>query len=143
MVQAVCNYKQSYTQFGGQRPFGVAFLYAGWDNHFGFQLYHSDPSGNFGGWKATAIGANNRAAKNILKKDYKEEMSMDEAFQLAIKVMAKAMDTTVPNAEKLEFMTLTRDEETGKIVSRFLTQEEIKKMLVEAEANAPDDAGDM
>ena len=24
----------------GLRPFGVSFLYAGWDKHFGFQLYH-------------------------------------------------------------------------------------------------------
>lgn len=30
----------------GMRPFGVGFLYAGWDTHFGFQLYNSDPSGN-------------------------------------------------------------------------------------------------
>ena len=44
----------------GLRPFGVSILYAGWDKHHGFQLYHSDPSGNFGGWKAQAIGSNNQ-----------------------------------------------------------------------------------
>lgn len=54
----------------GQRPFGVSFLFAGWDKHFGFQLYQSDPSGNYGGWKAQAIGNNNRAAQSILKSDY-------------------------------------------------------------------------
>lgn len=48
---------QGYTQFGGQRPFGVSLLYGGWDEHYGFQLYQSDPSGNYGGWKAVAIGA--------------------------------------------------------------------------------------
>ena len=32
------------------------FWFAGWDKNFGFQLYQSDPSGNYGGWKATAIG---------------------------------------------------------------------------------------
>ena len=47
---------QGYTQFGGLRPFGVSFLFAGWDAVHGFQLYQSDPSGNYGGWKATAIG---------------------------------------------------------------------------------------
>lgn len=51
---------QAYTQFGGLRPFGVSFLFTGWDEYHGFQLYHSDPSGNYGGWKATAIGANNQ-----------------------------------------------------------------------------------
>ena len=54
---------QAYTQFGGLRPFGVSFLFTGWDEHHGFQLYQSDPSGNYGGWKATAIGANNQASK--------------------------------------------------------------------------------
>jgi len=56
IVKHVCDYKQSYTQFGGLRPFGVAFLFAGYDTHYGFQLYQSDPSGNFSGWKATVIG---------------------------------------------------------------------------------------
>jgi 20S proteasome subunit alpha 3 len=56
VVKSVCNYKQAYTQFGGLRPFGVAFLFAGWDQHFGFQLYQSDPAGNYSGWKATVIG---------------------------------------------------------------------------------------
>lgn len=42
----------------GLRPFGVSFLFAGWDRHHGFQLYESDPAGTFGGWAATVIGAN-------------------------------------------------------------------------------------
>ena len=57
VVRTVCDYKQAYTQFGGLRPFGVAFLFAGWDKHYGFQLYQSDPSGNYSGWKATVIGS--------------------------------------------------------------------------------------
>lgn len=52
---------QGYTQYGGLRPFGVSLLYAGWDAQNKYQLYQSDPSGNYGGWKATAIGANQQA----------------------------------------------------------------------------------
>ena len=62
LVVHLCDYKQSYTQFGGLRPFGVSFLFAGYDDHHGFQLYHTDPSGNYSGWKATAIGVNNQTA---------------------------------------------------------------------------------
>uniref|UniRef100_A0A8C4IQH8 Proteasome subunit alpha type 4 n=1 Tax=Dicentrarchus labrax TaxID=13489 RepID=A0A8C4IQH8_DICLA len=58
LVTALCDIKQAYTQFGGKRPFGVSLLYMGWDKHYGFQLYQSDPSGNYGGWKATCIGNN-------------------------------------------------------------------------------------
>jgi 20S proteasome subunit alpha 3 len=46
LLQIVCDLKQGYTQYGGLRPFGVSFLYAGWDEHFGFQvnLWHFMPS---------------------------------------------------------------------------------------------------
>ena len=63
LVMQLCDVKQQYTQFGGQRPFGVSFLYMGWDPHFGFQLYQSDPSGNYGGWKATCIGSNHTVSQ--------------------------------------------------------------------------------
>jgi 20S proteasome subunit alpha 3 len=56
VVKSICNYKQAYTQYGGLRPFGTAFLFAGWDKHYGFQLYQTDPSGNYSGWRATVIG---------------------------------------------------------------------------------------
>ena len=47
VVSMLCDLKQAYTQYGGKRPFGVSILYMGWDKHHGFQLYHSDPSGNY------------------------------------------------------------------------------------------------
>ena len=45
-------------------------MFAGYDEHYGFQLYQSDPSGNYSGWKATVIGANNQAGKSLLKNEY-------------------------------------------------------------------------
>ncbi|CAO3650345.1 unnamed protein product [Cunninghamella blakesleeana] len=106
LVQRLCDLKQGYTQYGGLRPFGVSFIFAGYDEHFGFQLYHSDPSGNYGGWKATCIGANNASAQSILKQDYKETMNLEEAKALAIKVLSKTMDSTTLTSEKLEFATI-------------------------------------
>eukprot|EP00297_Palpitomonas_bilix_P015407 CAMPEP_0113913238 /NCGR_PEP_ID=MMETSP0780_2-20120614/29440_1 /TAXON_ID=652834 /ORGANISM="Palpitomonas bilix" /LENGTH=202 /DNA_ID=CAMNT_0000910423 /DNA_START=107 /DNA_END=711 /DNA_ORIENTATION=- /assembly_acc=CAM_ASM_000599 len=91
-----------HTQFGGLRPFGVSFLYAGFDEHFGFQLYQSDPSGNYGGWKAAAMGANSQAALSMLKQDYKDGQSLHDSILLAIKVLSKSMDSTKINSEKLE-----------------------------------------
>ena len=87
----------------GLRPFGVSFLYAGWDDHYGFQLYHSDPSGNFFGWKAHCIGANNASAQGILKQDYKEEITLKEATALAMKVLGKTMETTSLSSDKCMF----------------------------------------
>ena len=59
------------------------------DEDRGFQLYHSDPSGNYGGWKATAIGQNHQAAQNIMKQDYKEDMDLQAAMQLVIKACSE------------------------------------------------------
>lgn len=56
------------------------------DEDWGFQLYQSDPSGNYGGWKATAIGANKQAAQNLLKQDYEEDITLEKAIKLVIKV---------------------------------------------------------
>ena len=108
LVQSLCDTKQGYTQFGGLRPFGVSFLFAGWDAVHGFQLYQSDPSGNYGGWKATAIGANSGAAQSILKADYREDLTLDEALQLAVKVLSKTMDATQLSADKLELASISR-----------------------------------
>ncbi|OUM65304.1 hypothetical protein PIROE2DRAFT_60102 [Piromyces sp. E2] len=99
-VQRICDVKQDYTQHGGLRPFGVSFIYAGYDDKFGFQLYHSDPSGNYSGWKANCIGANSPNAHSILKQEYKEDMTLKEAKSLAVKVLSKTMDSTTLGGEK-------------------------------------------
>jgi len=131
LVQVLCDLKHSYTQYGGLRPFGVSFLFAGWDKHHGFQLYHSDPSGNYGGWKATAIGANNQSAHSIMRTDYKEGLGLKDAIQLAIKVLAKTMDSTTLTGEKLEFGTLTKNER-GEIVWQILADKTVDQLLKDA-----------
>ena len=69
LVQEIATVMQNATQSGGVRPFGVSLLYAGFDAHHGFQLYQSDPSGNYSGWKATCIGMNNGTATSLLKQE--------------------------------------------------------------------------
>ncbi|CAG2193749.1 PSMA4 [Mytilus edulis] len=102
LVSTLCDIKQAYTQFGGKRPFG-------WDKHYGFQLYQSDPSGNYGGWKATCIGNNSANAVSMLKQEYKEgEVKLKDALNLAIKILSKTLDMTKLTAEKVEIATLTR-----------------------------------
>ncbi len=84
----------------GLRPFGVSLLYAGYDPHYNFQLYHSDPSGNYSGWKATCVGANSGTAQSLLKQEYKDDITMDGAIDLVLRVMSKTMDSTTLGSEK-------------------------------------------
>eukprot|EP00252_Welwitschia_mirabilis_P012177 TRINITY_DN2707_c0_g1_i1.p1 TRINITY_DN2707_c0_g1~~TRINITY_DN2707_c0_g1_i1.p1 ORF type:complete len:251 (+),score=39.88 TRINITY_DN2707_c0_g1_i1:167-919(+) len=102
LVQTLCDTKQGYTQFGGLRPFGVSFLFAGWDKNYGFQLCMSDPSGNYGGWKAAGIGANNPVAQTMLRQEYKDDINREEAAELALRVISKSMETTSISPEKVE-----------------------------------------
>ena len=64
-----------------------------------FQLYQSDPSGNYGGWKASAIGANKQGAQNLLKQDYKDTMTTEEGVRLVIKASATRFWDWFMNAE--------------------------------------------
>lgn len=119
LVSWLCDVKQAYTQYGGKRPFGVSILYMGWDKHYGYQLYQSDPSGNYSGWKATCIGNNSsviphsapvfsgnsnsvfQAAISSLKQEYKEgQMTLAGAKSLAVKVLSKTLDMTKLTSEK-------------------------------------------
>jgi len=124
LVSSLCDIKQAYTQFGGKRPFGVSILYMGWDKHYGFQLYQSDPSGNYGGWKATCIGNNSANAISLLKQEYKDDsLKLTDALDLAIKVLSKTLDMTKLTADKVEIATLTR--KGNKTVMHILQDNEV------------------
>lgn len=131
IVKKVCNLKQGYTQYGGLRPFGVSFLFAGYDDRYGFQLYTSNPSGNYSGWKATSIGANNSSAQTILKQEYKDNIKFDDAKKLALKVLSKTTDSTKLTCEKIEFATVTKSI-SGHVELKIWTPEEIDILLKES-----------
>lgn len=135
LVRSLCDEKQGYTQFGGLRPFGVSLLYAGWDEERGYQLYQCNPSGNYGGWKATAIGANHQGATNLLKQDYKEGLSLQEAIQLLMKVLSKTLDNTALTPEKVELATLVHDSESDAVIYHVYGEAELKPLLESANAD--------
>lgn len=71
-------------------------------------MYHSDPSGNYAGWKATCIGSNSSNASTILKQDLEKEkeLTLEEAKSLAIKVLNKTMESTSLASDKCKIMGL-------------------------------------
>jgi len=129
LVIHVCNIKQYYTQYGGQRPFGVAFLFAGYDKRHGFQLYQTDPSGNYGGWKATCIGNNTATAQSILKTDWSEELDLEQGISLALKILNKTLDVQKLTEDRFELAMLKLDENDNAKFS-FLSNSEKKKRCV-------------
>ena len=90
VVKDVCSIKQQFTQFGGARPFGVSVLFAGVDNGSP-SLYSTEPTGIFFEYKATAIGEGENEIKQVLEKDYRESLTIEEGIKLAIKSLKKAL----------------------------------------------------
>lgn len=96
----------------------------------------SDPSGNYGGWKAGAIGANNQAAQSMLKQDYKEDITREEAVALALKVLSKTMDSTSLTAEKLELAEVFLLP-SGEVKYQVCSPDDLGKLLVKAGVTQP------
>ncbi len=90
-IREVSDIQQQYTQHPGVRPFGVALIVAGVDNG-GARLYTSDITGNYFEYSAIAIGQNDEKIKEILRKEYKKGMKMDEAIKMCLKIFKKILE---------------------------------------------------
>ncbi len=124
LVKKICDFKQSYTQYGGVRPFGTAMLMAGIDAS-GPHLYETDPSGAMMAYKAGGIGAGRNEVMEVFEKNFKDNMTEIQAVNLGLKALSAANDNNlkseiveiaVINPEK-EFHTLS-SEEVGKAVKK-------------------------
>ena len=87
------------------RPFGVALLVAGHDVDNGYQLYHTDPSGTWTAYKAKAIGSGSEGAQTTLQEEYKDDMTLKEAENLALSTLKAVMEEKV-NAANVDMATV-------------------------------------
>jgi proteasome alpha subunit len=85
LVKEICNLKQAYTQYGGARPFGVSLLFIGVND--GPQLFLTDPTGIHWEYKATAIGEYEDELRDILVKNYRENISVEDGIKLAVNAL--------------------------------------------------------
>lgn len=118
LVKEICNVKQSYTQFGGARPFGVALLIIGVDSKP--RLFLTDPTGIHWEYKATAIGESEDELKEILAKSYKENMGLEDATKLALSSLKNVLGKNF-SLDRLDggYITL-KDKKFTKINKDFL-----------------------
>ena len=91
ITKRICDIKQLYTQHAGVRPFGVSLIFGGVDKT-GNRLFGTHASGAYWSYKATAMGAGRETVLNILKEEYREDMSLEDAVTLAVKCLTKALE---------------------------------------------------
>lgn len=91
IIKEIADLKQAYTQYGGARPFGISVMVAGVNIDNGPKLFVSDVTGNYFGYKATAIGENDEKIKEILREDYKESITVEQGVKLAFEIFKKIL----------------------------------------------------
>ncbi|MFH0986725.1 MAG: archaeal proteasome endopeptidase complex subunit alpha [Candidatus Micrarchaeota archaeon] len=94
LTRNICDLKQAYTQFGGARPFGTALLITGIDET-GKHLFETDPSGAFNEHYAAAIGSGKKEVLAFFEKEYKSDLSFDDAIKFALKALTKVGDKKI------------------------------------------------
>jgi proteasome alpha subunit len=100
IVKDMCDLMQMTTQSGGLRPFGVSILVAGMDNGKA-KLFETDPTGIYFQYKAAAIGEGETEVEEILKKEYRDDITVEDALKLAVKALKRVLGQNF-SAERVE-----------------------------------------
>ncbi len=90
VIKMIADNKQMFTQYGGARPYGVAIMLAGVGKGKP-HLYTTDVTGNFFAYKANAIGEDDEKIKEKLRKDFKENMTIDQGLTFTMKIFKEIM----------------------------------------------------
>ncbi len=121
LTEEIASYMMQATQYGGLRPYAVSLLVGGIDN--GPKLYEIEPGASILGYKAEAIGSGKKVATEILVKEYKDNMRVEEMIALGAKIIKKVSEGKVPQ-ESMEVGYIKEGEGY-----RVVTPEEVAKYL--------------
>ncbi|MFH1317056.1 MAG: archaeal proteasome endopeptidase complex subunit alpha, partial [Candidatus Woesearchaeota archaeon] len=128
IVKDICDLKQVCTQSGGLRPFGVSVLIAGVDDT-GPKLFETDPTGIFFRYKASVIGEGEPEIEEILHKEYKDTMTLDDGLKLLVKSLYKILDKNF-SVDRIDAVEVKTNDRTFRKISRAKLEKlfkEIKK----------------
>ena len=96
LVKKMCDYMQSFTQYGGARPFGTALLIAGVDAD-GVHLFETDPSGAYQSYHAGAIGRGRSIVIDHFEANWKANMTQNAAIKMGLEALRESIDEDLNN----------------------------------------------
>lgn len=91
LAKKLCDHMQTYTQFGGARPYGTALLIAG-RSEGQFRLFETDPSGTLLEYKATGIGIGRNSVMKVFEEEYRPDLTLQDAILLGLKALHAATE---------------------------------------------------
>jgi len=123
IARRIGNIKQSYTQQGGVRPFGVGIIFGGVDPDKTPQIFVTDPSGSCIKYKVSAIGARSEKAIEFIERYYKDDLNLEDMKVL----VAAAIIYATGKKDDLKIRFLEIPKATSKGV--FLPIDESKRYI--------------
>ncbi|RLI13538.1 proteasome endopeptidase complex, archaeal, alpha subunit [Candidatus Bathyarchaeota archaeon] len=126
VTKRICDIKQLYTQHAGVRPFGVSLIIGGVDRN-GPRVYITYPGGAYRAYKAVAIGKGRDVAESILLKEYREDMTLEEAILLAVKCLLKSAEARGESA-RIRIAVIPADTKKYRLLSDEEVEEYVRKV---------------
>lgn len=106
VAREISEEMQMATQYGGLRPYAISLLIGGFDTDY--RLFEVEPGASFSGYKADAIGIGKKVAEDILIKEYKEGMKLNDALNLGTSILKKINEKKlIP--ENMDISVITRE----------------------------------
>jgi proteasome alpha subunit len=119
LSKGISSYMMQATQYGGMRPYAVSMLVGGIDTEP--RLFEIEPGASFLGYMADAIGVGKKVATEILIKEYKKNIGLEDAIALGVKILKKVSEDKLSEAnldigyvvDSEEFMLLPPEKLSG------------------------------
>ena len=107
LVKKMGDFMQSFTQYGGARPFGTALLIAGSDDA-DFHLYERDVSGAYLAYNAGGIGVGKALVIDYFENNWKPNMTQNAAIKMGLEALNDSMDDSL-NHDAVEIAVVNSD----------------------------------
>jgi len=109
IIKEISDLKQQFTQYGGARPYGAALMIGGVVNGKP-TIYTSDVTGNYFSYFANAIGENDEKIKDMLRKEYKKDITIKKGAKLALDIFKEVQGEKF-NLDRFELAFVRNDTE--------------------------------
>ena len=128
LAKYIGDLEQMYTQSGGIRPFGISLIIGGVSDGE-CKLYETDPSGALVEYKATSIGYGREKTLNLFEEKYTDDISLDDAIDLAVEGIYVATDSKISDDDNIEIAIIDKDTEKFRKLDEESINERVEKLL--------------